>query len=162
MSQQEQTRPADPESAEVAPAARPSRLWKVLLLALMLAAAGALAFVGRGYLRTRAKHRPPPPAVLVSLLEEPGTFNLSSPDQYVVLAVDLEVRGENSAAKVQEAGPKLKDALIKTLSGYNLGQIVGEQGKTSLAQTLVKRFNEVLGKDLVRNVYFTSLVTQKI
>jgi len=150
-----------PTQQEAAPAAslrkRRSFLLVVAVAVVALAGVGLWLFLGK-----RQPSKPvTPESRLVSLFKAETTFNLAVPSEYIVLNLDLEVKGDEGIKAVEQGHPKLADALIKVLAGYRLSDLAGEAGKEGLGKRLVERFNEVLEEPVVTRVYFTTFVTQK-
>ena len=56
--------------------------------------------------------------------------------------------------------PELRNAAIIILSSQTYQDLITSQGKERLRQLLFQKFNQIVGRDIVKNVYFTNLVMQ--
>lgn len=56
--------------------------------------------------------------------------------------------------------PELRNAAIIILSSQTYQELITSQGKERLRQILFQKFNQIVGRDIVKDVYFTSLVMQ--
>lgn len=57
--------------------------------------------------------------------------------------------------------PRLQDAFIEVISRVKLSQLKTPSGKENLKILLSEAANEVLGKELVRSVYFSEFILQQ-
>jgi len=71
----------------------------------------------------------------------------------------LEGGGEGGKLDVKILAP-VRDTVITVLSSKSMEQLVSKEGKTKLKEELKKQLNELLGKEVVKEVYFTSLTLQ--
>ncbi len=90
--------------------------------------------------------------------------NLADGSHYakVTLALGIEKPlGGGEGGKLQ---PKLlapiRDAIITVLSSKSMKQLVSGEGKEKLKKELKEKLNELLGDEVVKEVYFTSLTLQ--
>lgn len=90
--------------------------------------------------------------------------NLADGSHYakVTLAIGIEKPlGGGEGGKLQ---PKLlapiRDAIITVLSSKSMKQLVSGEGKEKLKKELKEKLNELLGDEVVKEVYFTSLTLQ--
>ena len=88
--------------------------------------------------------------------------NLSDPmgRRYLKTTLDVEVANAAAAAELTAAMPKVKDTLLLLLSSKSFADISSMDKKIELKNDIVNRLNQIIGKNKVRNVYFTEFVVQ--
>ncbi len=88
--------------------------------------------------------------------------NLSDPmgRRYLKTTLDVEVASAAAAAELTAAMPKVKDTLLLLLSSKSFEDISSMDKKIELKNDIVSRLNQIIGKNKVRNVYFTEFVVQ--
>ena len=88
--------------------------------------------------------------------------NLSDPmgRRYLKTTLDVEVANAAAAAELTAAMPRVKDTLLLLLSSKSFADISSMDKKIELKNDIVSRLNQVIGKNKVRNVYFTEFVVQ--
>ena len=89
--------------------------------------------------------------------------NLSDPmgRRYLKATLDVEVAdAAAAAAELTAAMPKVKDTLLLLLSSKSFEDIGSMDKKIELKNDIVSRLNQIIGKNKVRNVYFTEFVVQ--
>ena len=88
--------------------------------------------------------------------------NLSDPmgRRYLKATLDVEVADAAAAAALTAAMPKIKDTLLLLLSSKTFADISSMDKKIELKNDIVDRLNLIIGKNKVRNVYFTEFVVQ--
>jgi flagellar FliL protein len=88
--------------------------------------------------------------------------NLSDPmgRRYLKTTLDVEVANAAAAAELTAAMPKVKDTLLLLLSSKSFAEISSMDKKIELKNDIVNRLNQIIGKNKVRNVYFTEFVVQ--
>ena len=88
--------------------------------------------------------------------------NLSDPlgRRYLKTTLDVEVTNAAAAAELAAAMPKVKDTLLLLLSSKSFADISSMDRKIELKNDIVNRLNQIIGKNKVRNVYFTEFVVQ--
>lgn len=100
------------------------------------------------------------PAVTVPM--DPFVVNLYEPGggRYLKMAVEFEVPGEKGTEIVKMRQPMIRHSAIAYLSGLTFADTQGVEQKEAIREELKKRANEVLRRDVVRNVYFTDFIIQ--
>jgi flagellar FliL protein len=114
---------------------------------------------------------PPPPAAKpeeesrgqVFEVPEPFIVNLNEPEGSrflkMVLAVELQDKATIADFTVDER--RIRDDILRYLSGLTVAQTLGETGKEAIALELVTRIDKRLGdKQRVKRVFFTQFVVQ--
>lgn len=88
--------------------------------------------------------------------------NLSDPmgRRYLKTTMDVEVANAAAAAELTAAMPRVKDTLLLLLSSKSFEDISSMDKKIELKNDIVNRLNQIIGKNKVRNVYFTEFVVQ--
>jgi flagellar FliL protein len=88
--------------------------------------------------------------------------NLSDPmgRRYLKTTMDVEVANAAAAAELTAAMPRVKDTLLLLLSSKSFEEISSMDKKIELKNDIVSRLNQIVGKNKVRNVYFTEFVVQ--
>lgn len=103
---------------------------------------------------------PEPGGQLVTL--DSFVVNLSDPmgRRYLKTTMDVEVTNAAAAAELTAAMPRVKDTLLLLLSSKSFEDISSMDKKIELKNDIVSRLNQIIGKNKVRNVYFTEFVVQ--
>ncbi len=93
---------------------------------------------------------------------ESFVVNLSDPmgRRYLKTTMDVEVADAAAATALTAAMPKVKDTLLLLLSSKSFADISSMDKKIELKNEIVDRLNLIIGKNKVRNVYFTEFVVQ--
>ncbi|MCT4535836.1 flagellar basal body-associated protein FliL [Halodesulfovibrio sp.] len=88
--------------------------------------------------------------------------NLSDPlgRRYIKLTLDVEVASPDAAQVLENAGAKVRDAVILLLSSKSYADLASLESKLLLKNELVTRLNQIIGSSKVVRVYFTELVIQ--
>jgi len=97
------------------------------------------------------------PPFVVSFDEEDGP-------RYVQLTLQAMARSDKTIAAVKQHAPAIRNSVLFTLSGSEIGVLATQAGKEELRQKLLVAANEILAKNGVdpgvEELYFTSLVIQ--
>lgn len=103
---------------------------------------------------------PEPAGQLVTL--DSFVVNLSDPmgRRYLKVTMDVEVSSAAVATELTAAMPRVKDTLLLLLSSKSFEDISSMDKKIELKNDIVSRLNQIVGKNKVRNVYFTEFVVQ--
>jgi flagellar FliL protein len=91
---------------------------------------------------------------------EPFVVNLSAPGRYLKVTVQFELEDASYHDMVTQKVPILRDAVITLLSSKSTEAVSGPEGKFQLKDEILYRVNQSVGKDIVKNVYFTEFVMQ--
>ncbi len=93
--------------------------------------------------------------------------NLADGTHYAKVSIALGLEKPLSEGGGHEGGklePKIlapiRDTVIAVLSSKSMGELVKAEGKEKLKADLKEKLNELLGKEIVKEVYFTSLTLQ--
>jgi flagellar FliL protein len=91
---------------------------------------------------------------------EPFIANLTDKRRYVKITMELEIVDKAYEAKVTEKVPNLRDAVIILLSSKSSDSLGTIEGKLQLKDELLVRLNQVMDKEMFKNIYFTDFVMQ--
>ncbi len=141
-------------------------------LLLIIIGVVLLAGVGGGaYFFLFAKSSPPPeeepqkppePEVGPFLQLDPFIVNLADPTghRYLRAKITLEFKNNEAFQKANERIPQINDAIIMVLSSKTVEEMLSPEGKLELRLELIRKLNDLLGPDTVKNIYFTQFVVQ--
>lgn len=91
---------------------------------------------------------------------DPFVVNLGGPSNFLKLSVQLELTDAAERPYIESRVAPIRDSVVILLSSKTSKSVVSPEGKLKLKDDLNMRVNQVLGKDVVRNVYFTEFVMQ--
>jgi len=97
-------------------------------------------------------------SVLFSL--EPFVVNLSEPGRYLKVTMQMEIAGESNQALASEKVPILRDTIITLISSQSYEYVSSPEGKLQLKDDILLRTNQIFGKEVFRELYFTEFVMQ--
>jgi flagellar protein FliL len=97
-------------------------------------------------------------AVLFSL--DPFVVNLSEAGRYLKVTMQFEIAGETKQESIAEKVPILRDVIITLISSQPYEYVSSPEGKTQLKDEILLRTNQIFGKEVFRNLYFTDFVMQ--
>lgn len=97
-------------------------------------------------------------AVLFSL--DPFVVNLSEPGRYLKVTMQFEIAGEPRQEFIAEKVPILRDVIITLISSQTYEYASSPEGKIQLKDEILLRTNQIFGKEVFRNLYFTDFVMQ--
>ncbi len=97
-------------------------------------------------------------AVLVPM--EPFILNLADPGRFLKMTLQFEATSAAGGQLINLNKPELRDAIITLLGSETVDGIMSADGKMQLKDDIILRANQVLGKPVVKNVYFTEFVMQ--
>ena len=112
----------------------------------------------------KKEHGAPP--VFVNL--DPFTVNLvpETGDQYLQVALSLELEGPESQAELTAMMPKIRNNVVMLLSAKKASELLTKEGKEKLAGEIREQMNHVLAPGAkeddapVKEVLFTSFIIQ--
>ena len=97
-------------------------------------------------------------AVLVPF--EPFVVNLSAPGRYLKVTIHFELKNAGDEEFVKSKTPVLRDVVITLLSSKSADAVSGPEGKFQLKDEVLFRANQALGREIIKNLYFTEFVMQ--
>jgi len=99
-----------------------------------------------------------PKALLFPL--DPFVVNLGGPGNFLKITVQLEMSSPLDKVYLEDRIAQIRDSILILMSGKTPDSVVSPAGKLQLKDDINVRVNKALGKNLVRNVYFTEFVMQ--
>jgi len=147
------------DEQESAPAKPASKLPWILLLAVLVAGAGGIAFLTvRGGADPDVRRYPKSGPMLemsklIANLNEPGGA------RYLKLSVMLELNHPATRA-LQDLLPRLHDRALVYISTMTVEQVQAKDFKLAMKKELTKMANEVFGEGTVKTAYFKEFVMQ--
>ena len=97
-------------------------------------------------------------SVLYSM--DPFVVNLAEPGRYLKVTMQFETEGEAAQPIITEKTPILRDIIITLISSQTYETASSAEGKLQLKDEILFRTNQVFGKEVFRNLYFTDFVMQ--
>lgn len=96
----------------------------------------------------------------VLLQLDPFVVNMTDQGRYLKVAIQLELADITHEALVKGKTAHIRDTIITLLSSKSVESVSGPEGKFQLKDELLLRTNQAIGKDIVKNLYFTDFVMQ--
>ncbi len=93
------------------------------------------------------------PTLLVNLADPLGK-------RYLKMTASLEVLDEEAAGSISSSMARIKDSLILLLSSKTYDELSSMENKIMLKKAIVKRLNQILGRAVIKRVYFTEFIIQ--
>ncbi len=97
-------------------------------------------------------------AVLVAV--DPFVLNLAEHGRFLKVNIQFELTDASYQQIVTEKIPQIKDAIIILISSKSTESIASPEGKLQLKDEIILRANQVIGKNVIKNIYFTEFVMQ--
>ncbi len=91
---------------------------------------------------------------------DPFVVNLTEHGRFLKLAIQFEIADKAHQKIVVNKVPQLRDAIIILVSNKSFESISSSEGKFQLKDEILLRANQTIGKDVLKNLYFTEFVTQ--
>jgi flagellar protein FliL len=92
---------------------------------------------------------------IVNLMGSSGMSN-----RYLKVGVLLGINDPLQAPILDEFKPLLNDAVLMLLSSKTYSELATVEGKIVLKQELISRMNQILGRQVVKTIYFSEFVVQ--
>jgi flagellar basal body-associated protein FliL len=161
-------------TTEVAPVpAKKGGAKKIIIIAavaVLAGAGGASAFYYNAQAQKKAeaaahaskasKEKQPKMGPLVEM--RPLIANLVDPEggRYLKLAIFIETDSEENKVAIESFIVPIRSEALVYLSGLTIKDTVGAQNKVAIADHLRKLFEYIVGKKVIRQVYFGEFVVQ--
>ncbi|GBD39478.1 hypothetical protein HRbin37_01760 [bacterium HR37] len=134
---------------------------KLLVIAVVLVAAAAGGFFGyKKFLKSPHAKEEDKPVKTVLFALDPLILNLREPNRFLKLSAQFELSDPSYEPLVSSKVPQLRDMIITFVSSKSVESILTPEGKIQLKDEILLRANQVIGKNVFSNVYFTEFVTQ--
>ncbi len=91
---------------------------------------------------------------------DPFVVNLGGPSNFLKLTIQLEMTLPEDKQYLESRLAPIRDSIVILLSSKTAESVSSPAGKLQLKDDINVRINQALGKDLIRNVYFTEFVMQ--
>lgn len=91
---------------------------------------------------------------------DPFVLNLLEQGRFIKVSMQFEITDETQREFVQSRIPQLRDAIITLVSSKSVESIASPEGKIQLKDEILLRANQVMEKDVFKNLYFTEFVMQ--
>ncbi len=98
-----------------------------------------------------------PPAVLPL---ETFIVNLQVKGSFLRTTIQLEFAEPELPHTIENDVPKIKDAIIRVLSGKSSSELLTTEGKDKIRSEVRDSVNEILGGEEITQVYFTEFIIQ--
>jgi flagellar FliL protein len=138
----------------------------VIILSAVLVLGGAVGFAGykllsgKGKTAEGADHKKEDEQKSVLVALDPFVVNLTEHGRYLKVTMQLELSDASQQQQVTDKVPNIRDAIITLLSSKSAEAIAGPEGKLQLKDELLLRATQAVGKDSLKNLYFTEFVMQ--
>jgi len=80
--------------------------------------------------------------------------------RYLRVTMSLELGEGKSAEELTKRLPQIRDSILMILPSRKVDELQSTEGKHSLRAEIVSKMNELLGKEIVKKIYFTEFVIQ--
>ena len=140
---------------------------KLIIIAgaiLLLLASGFLAYImfygekGKADTAAHKKEESSGKDMFVSL--DPFVMNLAEQGRFLKLSMQFELTDKSYQPMVLDKIPKLRDAIIILISSKDSESLSSPEGKFQLKDELLLRANQIIGKGVFKNLYFTEFIMQ--
>ena len=93
---------------------------------------------------------------------DPFVVNLADAKarHYVKATIIMELLDDDVKEQADRLLPKIRNDIILLLSSQTLEDVITMEGKIRLRDEITARVSRILGKDSVKNIYFSSFVVQ--
>ncbi len=159
--------PEDLESEATGEPSKPGKkkfpLKMVLIAAIVLAVvggAGVYLFRGKGGAAASGAVKKKKDTAIVLVPMEPFILNLADPGRFLKMTLQFEATDAAGGQLISLDKPELRDAIITLMGNETVDDIMTADGKMQLKDDIILRANQVLGKPVVKDVYFTEFVMQ--
>ncbi|MCS6924371.1 MAG: flagellar basal body-associated FliL family protein [Candidatus Binatia bacterium] len=90
---------------------------------------------------------------VVNLADQPGR-------RYLRTTLQLVLHQPQDKERVEQATPRVRDAVLLLLSSKRAEELLTVEGKTQLREEILKQINTTIGKETVAAVYFVDFLIQ--
>lgn len=93
---------------------------------------------------------------------EPIIVNLLDPTgkRYLQVRLTLEIPNQKLEEEIRKKEAVIKDTIITVLSGKTVEEVIVPEAKDKIKQELLTKINEVLGEEVVTNIYITQYIVE--
>ena len=146
--------------------------FKLIIIFMMVIVLGAGGFLGWSFFMKKdnnskeAEAEPkiekelvripfPMKSFIVNLMDSSGSGR-----RYLKVTMELETSSEEYKTMLEKHLSQLRDTIIMILSSMSFSDINTMEGKLELKKMLMMKINQVMGENIVTNIYFTEFVVQ--
>lgn len=99
---------------------------------------------------------------VVILPLEPFIVNLGGNEgaKYLKATLNIELSKTDASERAKARTPQIRDTVIMLLTGKTAESLVSPEGKIQFKDEVSMGVNQILGENIVKNVYFTDFVMQ--
>ena len=120
---------------------------------------------GKEKKETKTVQAKPRPKETMNLSLDPFIANLRDEEKtgkrYLKISMVLEiVKDKKINQLIQKDMPKIKDSILLLLTSLEYNDINTLEGKLSLKKEIIKRVNNILNGDFIKDIYFIEFVVQ--
>jgi len=80
--------------------------------------------------------------------------------RFLKIGITLEAKNKESSENIKSRMPQITDAVLLLVGNKHFDQIKDLQGKLQLKADLMAHINSIIGKDEVKDIFFTDFVVQ--
>jgi flagellar FliL protein len=93
---------------------------------------------------------------------EPFIVNLSDQGgkRYLRVTMGLEMGDPKFADEMTKRLPQIRDSILMILPSRKVDELQATEGKNALRSEIISSLNALLGKEMVKKIYFTEFVIQ--
>lgn len=138
------------------------RTFLILFIVLTLLGGGGLSYLflfnKKAATSEAEQKKPAQKTALIAL--DPFVLNLLEQGRFLKVSMQFEINDETQREFVQSRIPQLRDAIITLVSSKSVESIASPEGKIQLKDEILLRANQVMERDVFKNLYFTEFVMQ--
>lgn len=79
---------------------------------------------------------------------------------YLKAGITLELAREEIKEEITAKDPQIRDSIIFILGDFTMRELLDNQGKTIVKESMIKTLNKILGPGKIVNVYFAEYTVQ--
>jgi len=87
-------------------------------------------------------------------------LNMAEQGRFLKVTMQFEIADAANLPLVTEKTPQLRDAIITLMSSKSVESVSSPEGKLQVKDELLLRANQTIGKQVIKNLYFTEFVMQ--
>lgn len=166
----EENEGAGKEGKEKPKKSGPPMLIIIIVAALLVVGGGAFAYFKffaksdhkaegeGGHAETKKEEVKDPKELMMAL--DPFVVNLGGPGSFLKMTIQVEINSPLDKPFIEARLPVIRDSIVILLSAKSAETVASPEGKLKLKDEINIRINKALGKNLVKNVYYTEFVMQ--
>ena len=137
----------------------------VIVVAVLAGGGGAFFFLtksGGGEKSQKKSDEQQKKEEIAMLAMDPFVVNLSdqSNNKFLKVSMQLELSSQAALEIAKAKTPQIRDAIINLLTSKTSESLMSPEGTLQLKDEINMQANQILGNDVVKNVYLTEFVMQ--